>query len=80
MKKYLLGFFTGVCLLPIIDSLTELVQVALEVPKGKLSKVVVKLNNEIQDIQFESEPIETNCIGFEIPSESDEYYDDDDDE
>lgn len=38
MKKYILGFLTGVCFLPILDSVTELIQVALEVPKGKLSK------------------------------------------
>ena len=75
MKKYILGFLTGVCLLPIIDSITELVQVALEVPKGKLSKKVMKLNNEIQDIQAESEPVETSCIGFDVPEEV-EYYDD----
>lgn len=75
MKKYILGFLTGVCLLPIIDSITELVQVALEVPKGKLSKKVMKLNNEIQDIRAESEPVGTSCIGFDIPDEV-EYYDD----
>ena len=34
MKKYILGFLTGVCFLPILDSVTELIQVALEVPKG----------------------------------------------
>ena len=75
MKKYILGFLTGVCLLPILDSITELVQVALEVPKGKLSKKVMKLNNEIQDIQAESESVGTSCIGFDVPEEV-EYYDD----
>ena len=75
MKKYILGFLTGVCLLPIIDYITELVQVALEVPKGKLSKKVMKLNNEIQDIRAESEPVGTSCIGFDVPEEV-EYYDD----
>ncbi|MBC5667399.1 hypothetical protein H8S00_05285 [Eubacterium sp. BX4] len=76
MKKYILGFVTGVCLLPIWDSLTELLQVALEVPKGKLSKKVIKINNELQDIQEQSEPVNTCAIGFQIPDE--EYYEDDD--
>lgn len=76
MKKYILGFLTGVCFLPILDSITELIQVALEVPKGKLSKKVMKLNNEIQDIQSESEPVSTSCIGFNVPEEV-EYYDED---
>jgi hypothetical protein len=51
----------------------------LEVPKGKLSKEVMKLNNEIQNIQAESEPVGTSCIGFDVPEEV-EYYDEDDDE
>ena len=75
MKKYILGFLTGVCLLPILDSITELVQVALEVPKGKLSKKVMKLNNEIQDIRAESEPVGTSCIGFDVPEEVENYDD-----
>lgn len=63
--------------MPILDSLTELLQVVLEIPKGKLSKCVIKINNEIQDIQAQSEPITTNCIGFEIPNE--EYWDEEED-
>lgn len=77
MKKYVFGFISGICLLPILDSLTELLQVVLEIPKGKLSKCVIKINNEIQDIQAQSEPITTNCIGFEIPNE--EYWDEEED-
>lgn len=79
MKKYAFGFISGICLLPILDSLTELLQVALEIPKGKLSECVMKINNEIQDIQNQSEPISSNCIGFEIPS-SEEYYDDEEED
>ena len=54
MKKYVFGFISGICLLPILDSLTELLQVVLEIPKGKLSKCVININNEIQDIQDKS--------------------------
>ena len=75
MKKYIFGFITGVCLLPILDSITELAQVALEIPKGNLSKKVMIINGEIQDIQAQLEPVSTNCIGFEVPN-GDEYYED----
>lgn len=78
MKKYVFGFISGICLLPILDSLTELLQVVLEIQKGKLSKCVIKINNEIQDVQAQSEPITTNCIGFEIPNE--EYWDDEEED
>lgn len=78
MKKYILGMVTAICMIPIMESLTELIQMLLEVPKGMLSKKVISLNNEIQDLQAESEPISTSCIGFEIPSESDDYDDYDD--
>lgn len=76
MKKYILGMVTTICIIPIMESFTELIQVMMEIPKGILSKKVITINNEIQDLQAESEPIGTNCIGFEIPSESDDYYDD----
>lgn len=79
MKKYIFGFLTGICLLPIIDSITELIQTALEIPKGKLSKRVLKLNSEIQDLQFALEPIDTHCIGFEAPL-NEEYLDDDEED
>lgn len=77
MRKYIFGFITGICLLPILDSITELVQVALEIPKGNLSKKVMIINGEIQDIQAQLEPVSTNCIGFEVPN-GDEYYEDED--
>lgn len=79
MKKYIFGFLTGICLLPIIDSITELIQAALEIPKEELSKRVLKLNSEIQDLQFALEPTDTHCIGFEVPSNK-EYLDDEDEE
>ncbi len=58
---------------PILESLTEIIQVALEIPKGLLSCHVIKINSELQDLQNENEPINTSCIGFEVPNET---YDD----
>ena len=34
------------------------------------------LNKEIEDLQMQLEPINTNCIGFEVPNQE-EYYEDD---
>lgn len=77
MKKFILGLITGVALLQIADSITELIQVALEIPKGKLSKKVLEINKEIAKISGEEEVgnESTYCIGFQAP-DNDEYYDD----
>lgn len=76
MRKYILGMLTAICAVPILESLTELIQVVIEVPKGMLTKKVMVLNKDIQDLQAAMEPVATSCIGFEAPNT--EYYDDDD--
>lgn len=76
MRKYILGMLTVICTVPILESLTELIQVVIEVPKGMLTKKVMTLNKDIQDLQAAMEPVATSCIGFEAPNT--EYYDDDD--
>ncbi|MEY8352582.1 hypothetical protein AALB39_04405 [Lachnospiraceae bacterium 54-53] len=77
MKKFILGLLTAIAIIPIIDSLVELVQVAIEIPKGNLSKKVIALNNDIQDLQAENEPVATNCVGFQYDEPEYEYEDDD---
>lgn len=78
MKKYMLGILTVIVRIPIIESLTELVQVALEIPKGKLSKYVMTINKELQELQDDPCEEKAPCIGFAIPNNEDEYYEDDD--
>lgn len=51
MRKYILGMLTAICAVPILESLTELIQVVIEVPKGMLTKKVMVLNKDIQDLQ-----------------------------
>ena len=46
MRKYILGMLTIICAIPILESLTEFVQVAIEVPKGILTKKVMVFNNQ----------------------------------
>lgn len=76
MRKYILGMLTIVCAVPILESLTELIQTVIEVPKGVFTKKVMELNKKIQDLQASMEPVATSCIGFEAPNT--EYYDDED--
>lgn len=78
MKKYMLGILTVIVRIPIIEPLTELVQVALEIPKGKLSKYVMTINKELQELQDDPCEEKALCIGFAIPNNEDEYYDDED--
>jgi hypothetical protein len=35
----------------------------------------MQINKEIEDLQMQLEPINTNCIGFEVPNQE-EYEDD----
>lgn len=78
MKKvycFIFGIVAYISLIPILESITEVICSNLEILKGIATKKVLKINKEINDLQSELEPIDTNCIGFEIPSE--EYYEDD---
>lgn len=55
-------------LLPIIDTIIELIQVLMEIPKGILSKKVIQLNSEIESLQHTEQEQDTNCIGFQYNS------------
>lgn len=78
LKYFIGGVIFYVIGIPIIESLAETITTLLEIPKGKVSVPVLKLNKELKNIQGDEEPVNTNVIGFEIPSEVD-YYDEDDD-
>lgn len=68
-------FFVG--LLPMIESAVECFILFIEDKKGKLSKSISKTNKEIEEL-VGVEEINTNVIGFEIPSYNEEYCDCDD--
>ena len=76
LKCYILGMVTIVVAMPIMEQITEIVCGGLEVLKGKNTKKVMQINKEIEDLQMQLEPINTNCIGFEVPNQE-EYYEDD---
>ena len=74
-KIYILGMITTLVALPIIDEVVEIICSFLEIFKGISTKKVLKINKDIMDLQEQLEPVNTNCIGFEIPNT--EHYDDD---
>ena len=76
LKCYILGMMTVILAIPIIEQITEIVCGGLEALKGKNTKKVMQINKEIEDLQMQLEPINTNCIGFEVPNQE-EYYEDD---
>ena len=76
LKCYILGMMTIILAIPIIEQITEIVCGGLEVLKGKNTKKVMQINKEIEDLQMQLEPINTNCIGFKVPNQE-EYYEDD---
>ena len=76
LKCYIFGMMTVILAIPIIEQITEIVCGSLEVLKGKNTKKVMQINKEIEDLQMQLEPINTNCIGFKVPNQE-EYYEDD---
>jgi hypothetical protein len=76
LKYFILGIVFYVAAIPIIESLAESAVTALELLKGYVSKPVLKLNKQIQELQAEIEPIDTHVMGFDITTSED--YDEDD--
>ena len=78
LKCYILGMVTIVVAMPIMEQIAEIICGSLEILKGKNTKKILKINKEIEDLQMQLEPLEpinTNWIGFEIPSQ--DNYDED---
>lgn len=60
---------------PILEEVAEITCTYLEVLKGTGTKKVMLLNQQIQELQAQIEPIDTSCIGFQV-SNQDECEDD----
>lgn len=72
MKKFISGIVFGITIIPILDSVTELVCGSIEALKIENTKKVVKGNVEIAKMQEEiEEKPETVCMGFQVPSKED---------
>lgn len=72
MKKFILGIFTAIAIIPITESLVDILIQHLEILKIHSTKCVLKGNKEITEMQVDSQEQDTVCMGFDMPSE---YYD-----
>ena len=80
MKKltaFALGMVSVITVIPILESLTDLTVAHIESWKGNPIKRTLISNNEIADLQAQLEPVNSQLMGFAIPSDE-EYYEDDD--
>jgi hypothetical protein len=78
LKYFIGGMVFYIVIIPIVESVAETLTTLLEIPKGKASAPVLKLNKELQKLQADQEEINTVAMGFQIPS--DEDFDEDDDD
>lgn len=76
---YILGLLSGLLFIPVIEEFSNVIMSYIQVLLLKPTKKVLKGNQEISDLQEASEYQVSNCIGFQIPSEDEYYYDEDDD-
>ena len=76
---YILGLLSGILFIPVIEEFINVIMSWIQVLLLKPTKIVLEGNKEINELQSDDEYQQTNCIGFQIPSD-DEYYCDEDDE
>lgn len=77
LKYFILGIMFYVLAIPIIESIAESTVTALELLKGIVSKPVLKMSKDLQELQVDLEKHdESVCVGFDIRS-SEDYEDDD---
>ena len=74
--RFKLGIFTAIAIIPIAESLVDILIQHLEILKIHSTKCVLKGNQEISEMQGE-EGESTQCIGFDMPQE---YYNEIDEE
>ena len=73
---YILGILSGILFIPVIEEFINVIISWIQVLLLKPTKIVLEGNKEINEIQADEEYQQTNCIGFQIPSNDEEYYED----
>ena len=76
LKCFIGGMLTVIVATPILEEITEIICGYLEVLKGNSTKKVLEVNKAIQELQTQIEPIDTSCIGFQVPNQEEEYDED----
>ena len=77
-KNYILGILTGLLFIPVIEEFLNVIISWIQVWLLKPTKIVLEGNKEINELQGDEEYQQTNCIDFQIPSNDEEYYCDED--
>lgn len=75
-KNYMLGILTGLLFIPVIEEFINVIMSWIQVLLLQPTKIVLEGNKEINEMQADEEYQQTNCIGFQIPSNDEEYYED----
>ena len=75
---YILGTLSGLLFIPIIEEFINVIMSWIQVLLLKPTKKVLKGNKKLAKYQEPEEYQQTNCIGFQIPSDDEYYYDEDD--
>lgn len=75
-KNYILGILTGLLFIPVIEEFINVIMSWIQVLLLKPTKIVLEGNKEINELQGDDEYRQTNCIGFQVPNNDEEYYED----
>ena len=75
---YILGLLSGMLFIPVIEEFINVIMSWIQVLILKPTEKVLKGNKELEKYQEPEEYQQTNCIGFQIPSDDEYYYDEDD--
>ena len=73
---HILGVLTGLLFIPVIEEFINVIISWIQVLLLQPTKIVLEGNKEINEMQADEEYQQTNCIGFQIPSNDEEYYED----
>ena len=75
---YILGILSGILFIPATEEFINVIISWIQVLLLKPTKIVLEGNKEIKELQGDEEYQQTNCIGFQVPSNDEEYYCDED--
>ena len=73
---YILGILSGILFIPATEELINVIMSWIQVLLLNPTKIVLEGNKEIKELQGDEEYQQTNCIGFQVPSNDEEYYED----
>ena len=73
---YILGILSGILFIPATEEFINVIISWIQVLLLQPTKIVLEGNKEINEMRADEEYQQTNCIGFQIPSNDEEYYED----